>query len=218
VLDTETTGLDPAAGHRVIEIGCVELENHIATDRSLQVYLDPERDIPEDSFRIHGISGEFLAGKPKFAEIADEFLAFIAEDTLVIHNAEFDLKFLNAELARCGLPPIPASRAIDTVALARQRFPGAQANLNALCRRFEIDLSDRGLHGALVDCQLLAAVYLELRGGRQPDFALESSGAKRQTERVGRAARPARPHLPSEEEQQAHAAMLQRLNDPIWRS
>lgn len=218
VLDTETTGLDPAAGHRVIEIGCVELENQIATERSLQLYLNPDRDIPEESFRVHGISAEFLADKPRFPEVAKAFLEFIGEDTLVIHNAEFDIKFLNAELARCDLAPIPLDRAVDTVKLARQRFPGAQASLDALCRRFEIDLSARELHGALLDCRLLAEVYLELRGGRQPDFTLEAIAARKAEATRDRVARPPRPHFASEDEQRAHQAMLERLKDPVWRA
>ncbi|MFC4352346.1 DNA polymerase III subunit epsilon [Fodinicurvata halophila] len=221
VLDTETTGLDPEAGHRIIEIGCVELENHVPTTRNLQLYLNPDRDIPEDSFRVHGLSFEFLADKPRFSDVAQQFLEFIAEAPLVIHNADFDLKFLNAELARSGLPPIPADRAIDTVKIARQRFPGAQASLDALCRRFEIDLSERSLHGALLDCQLLAAVYLELRGGRQPGLILaEEKGQEASTSelRADRPPRPPRPHSPSQAEQEAHARMLEKLKDPLWSS
>lgn len=219
VLDTETTGLDPEAGHRIIEIGCVELENHVPTSRNLQLYLNPDRDIPEDSFRVHGLSSEFLADKPRFSDVAHQFLEFIAEAPLVIHNAEFDLKFLNAELARSGLPPIPAERAIDTVRIARQRFPGAQASLDALCRRFEIDLSERSLHGALLDCQLLAAVYLELRGGRQPGLILAEEKGRESSSRELRAdrpPRPPRPHNPSRAEQEAHARMLEKLKDPLW--
>lgn len=219
VLDTETTGLDPEAGHRIIEIGCVELENHVPTTRNLQLYLNPDRDIPEDSFRVHGLSSEFLADKPRFSDVAHRFLEFIAEAPLVIHNADFDLKFLNAELARSNLPPIPADRAIDTVRIARQRFPGAQASLDALCRRFEIDLSERSLHGALLDCQLLAAVYLELRGGRQPGLILaEEKGRETSARelRADRPPRPPRPHSPSRAEQEAHARMLEKLKDPLW--
>lgn len=219
VLDTETTGLDPAAGHRIIEIGCVELENHVPTSRSLQLYLNPERDIPEESFKVHGLSSEFLSDKPRFAEVVQQFLDFVADAPLVIHNAEFDLKFLNAELARNGLPSLPAERAVDTVKIARQRFPGAQASLDALCRRFEIDLSGRSLHGALLDCQLLAAVYLELRGGRQPGLILAEEKGKDSAAtalRTERPSRPARPHSPSQEERDAHARMREKLKDPIW--
>lgn len=219
VLDTETTGLDPDAGHRVIEIGCVELENHVPTNNHLQLYLNPERDIPEESFKVHGLSLDFLSDKPLFGDVAERFLDFIADAPLVIHNAEFDLKFLNAELARSGHSPIPTDRAIDTVQIARRRFPGAQANLDALCRRFEIDLSERSLHGALLDCQLLAAVYLELMGGRQPGLVLAEDKAARSsadTLKATRQHRMPRPHAASPAEEEAHARMLEKLKDPIW--
>lgn len=218
VLDTETTGLDPAAGHRVIEIGCVELHNHVATDRSLQHYINPERDVPEDSVRIHGITADFLADKPRFSEIAPAFLDFIGNDRLVIHNAEFDLRFLNAELERIDLPRIDSARAVDTVKIARKRFPGAQASLDALCRRFGIDLSARSFHGALLDCHLLAAVYLELRGGRQPGFDLAAEAKARAGSDVARERqrREPRPHAASEAELAQHREMLEKLKDPIW--
>lgn len=220
VLDTETTGLDPEAGHRVVEIGCVELVNHVPTGQHRQFYINPERDMPEEAFKVHGLSAEFLADKPCFAEVAKDFLAFVREDILVIHNAEFDLKFLNAELVRLGFPPIPAERAVDTVGLARRRFPGAQASLDALCRRFEIDLSARSLHGALLDCQLLASVYLELRGGRQPGLTLDTVGAAATAAvaAVKRQFREPRPHQPSEAELEAHARMLAMLKEPIWQT
>lgn len=218
VLDTETTGLDPAAGHRVVEIGCVELENHVATGRHLQLFVNPERDMPEEAFKVHGLSAEFLADKPRFAEVAEEFLAFVRDDVLVIHNAEFDIKFLNAELGRLGHPPIPLERAVDTVKLARRRFPGAQASLDALCRRFEIDLSARSLHGALLDCQLLAEVYLELRGGRQPGFVLDAAATAAAAAAAAspRRYREPRAHAPDEAELQAHARMLEKLKEPVW--
>lgn len=218
VLDTETTGLDPAAGHRVIEIGCVELHNHVPTGRSLQHYLNPERDVPQDSVRIHGITADFLADKPRFSEIAPGFLDFIGNDRLVIHNAAFDLSFLNAELERIGLPAIDPARAVDTVKIARKRFPGAQASLDALCRRFEIDLSARSFHGALLDCHLLAEVYLELRGGRQPGFDLDADGKARTTAGAAseRERREPRPHAASEAELARHREMLEKLKDPIW--
>ena len=219
VLDTETTGLDPGAGHRVVEIGCVELLNHVATGRHFQSYVNPERDMPEEARAIHGLSAEFLSDHPVFADIADGFLEFIGDARLVIHNAQFDLKFLNAELAKLERPVLDPQRAVDTVALARQRFPGAQVNLDALCRRFEIDASERTFHGALLDCQLLAEVYLELRGGRQPGFDLGKSGrgGRGVMDTRQRSARPPRPHAPSAEEAAAHDALLATIKDPIWR-
>ena len=219
VLDTETTGLDPGAGHRVVEIGALELVNHIATGERRQYYLNPERPMPEEAFRIHGLSDSFLADKPRFIEVAEDFLAFLQDSTLVIHNASFDIGFLNAELERVGRQALAPTGVVDTVQLARQRFPGAQASLDALCRRFEIDNSARELHGALLDCELLAEVYLELRGGRQP--GLELSGkrkrAQSQTAPQVRKARAARAHQASEAELAAHAAMLERIADPLWK-
>jgi DNA polymerase-3 subunit epsilon len=175
VLDTETTGLEPAEGHRIVEIGAVELLNHMPTGRTFHKYINPQRAMPEEAFRIHGLSDDFLRNKPIFAEVAAEFVAFIGDARLVIHNAAFDMKFINAELSWLDLVPIPVERSVDTVAIARRRFPGAQASLDALCRRFGIDNSGRTLHGALLDSELLAEVYLELIGGRQPDFALAVS-------------------------------------------
>jgi DNA polymerase III subunit epsilon len=176
VLDTETTGFEPAEGHRIVEIGAVELLNHLPTGRTHHVYLDPERTMPPEAFAVHGLGDDFLRGKPKFAAAATDFLAFIGEDArLVIHNAAFDMKFLNAELTRAGMPPIDSARAIDTVAIARRRFPGSPASLDALCRRFGVDNSAREKHGALLDSEILAEVYLELIGGRQPDFDLTAA-------------------------------------------
>jgi DNA polymerase-3 subunit epsilon len=218
VLDTETTGLDPNSGHRVVEIGCVELINHIPTGETYHQYINPERDMPDEAFAVHGLSEGFLSQHPVFADVAEAFLDFVADDKLVIHNAGFDVKFLNAELERLDRPAIPLARAIDTVQLARQRFPGAQASLDALCRRFEIDNSARDLHGALLDADLLALVYLELIGGRQPglELATEARRGRTQTRRAERPLRPARPHAPTADEEAAHAAMLARLSDPIW--
>ncbi len=217
VLDTETTGLDPAAGHRVVELACLELVNRVPSGRQFQKYINPERDMPEEAFKVHGLSRDFLAGQPEFHKVAEEFLAFIADTPLVIHNAEFDLKFLNAELARAGLAPLDKGRAVDTVALARRRFPGAQVNLDALCRRFEIDNSARSLHGALLDCELLAEVYLELSGGRQPGLDLsENRAAAEVAARAKRPPRAPRPHAASAEELEAHAALVGKLEDPIW--
>jgi DNA polymerase-3 subunit epsilon len=217
VLDTETTGLDPAQGHRIVEVGCVELVNHIASGREFQRYVNPERDMPTDAFAVHGLSEDFLRRQPTFADVAAELLEFIGDAPLVIHNAGFDLAFLNAEFARLGLAPLPAGRAIDTVRLARSRFPGAQASLDALCRRFGIDASARTRHGALLDAGLLADVYLELIGGRQPDLSLAvESGPDHAV--VERKARPPRPHAPNEAELAAHAAFVGRLKQPIWGS
>lgn len=219
VLDTETTGLDPAAGHRVVEIAGVELVNHVATGRTYQTYINPERAMPEEAFRIHGLSDDFLARHRVFADVVDELLAFLGEDRLVIHNADFDLRFLNHELDRLGHPQIPTTRAVDTVALARERFPGAQVNLDALCKRFEIDNSARDLHGALLDCQLLAEVYLELCGGREPGLALAQQRTGATEAPTGpRAPRAPRSHAPGDGELARHAAMLEKLTKPIWRA
>lgn len=216
VLDTETTGLDAHSGDRVVEIGCVELINHIPTGETFHTYLNPERSMPEGAFRIHGLSDEFLADKPLFASIARTFVDFIGEAPLVIHNAEFDVKFLNAELARLDIAPIPMSRTIDTVKMARQRFPGAQANLDALCRRFGIDNSKRDKHGALLDAELLAAVYLELLGGRQAGLMLGVEVSVTTLE-IRRVARPPRPHAASEAELAAHRAFLDRfVKNALW--
>lgn len=225
VLDTETTGLDPGTGDRVVEIACVELHNHIPTGETYQQYINPQRDMPEGAFRIHGLSAEFLAEYPVFAEIAEAFLEFIGGDPLVIHNAEFDIRFLNAELARLDRPGVPMSQTIDTVHMARRKFPGAQANLDALCRRFDIDLSprDKG-HAALVDTGLLAKVYLELIGGSQPGLELASDTGRGQTGADGTAGGPGRPsqvheprpHAPSNDELAAHATLLEKINDPVW--
>ncbi len=220
VLDTETTGLDPAAGHRIVEVGCVEIIGLVPSGEDFRRYVNPERDMPAEAEAIHGLSGDFLAGQPLFAEIADEFLDFIGDAPLVIHNAGFDMKFLNAELTRIGRPALDPARAVDTAAMARRRYPGSQASLDALCRRYEIDTSARGFHGALLDCQLLAEVYMELRGGRQPGFNLAKATAGGHADK-GRAdarpQRPKRPHAPSEEERRAHEALLSRLEDPVWR-
>ena len=220
VLDTETTGLDPKSGDRLVEIGCVELDNHLPTGRTYHQYVNPERDMPEEAFRVHGLSEAFLAKHPVFADIADAFLEFIGDAVLVIHNASFDLGFINAELQRLGRASVESRRAIDTVQIARGKYPGAQASLDALCRRFEIDLSARTKHGALLDAELLADVYLELVGGRQPVFELASQRRRSASQTVGtreKPARPVRPHAPSEAESIAHQAFLEKITDPIWR-
>ena len=221
VLDTETTGFDATGGDRIVEVGCVELVNHVASGKTFQSYVNPERDMPEGAFQVHGLSSQFLADKPKFAAVVEDLLTFLGDDKLVIHNASFDLGFLNAEFDRLGRPALPPERAIDTVALARRKYPGAPASLDALCRRFEIDNSERTKHGALLDAELLAEVYLELIGGRQPGLVLRASqagevgeGDQTQTH----TARTPRPHAPSGEEKAAHAAFIDTLEDPIWKS
>jgi DNA polymerase-3 subunit epsilon len=217
VLDTETTGLDPSKGDRVVEIGCVETMHHIATGESFHVYINPERDMPVEAFNVHGLSEEFLSDKPVFAEILGDFMTFIGDSPLVIHNAEFDMKFLNSELKKLGRPMLDRDRAIDTVAMARRKFPGAQANLDALCRRFEIDLSRRDKHGALLDAELLADVYLQLCGGLQPGLELAGNEAKSDSPVViQRQAREARAHAPSPEELAAHALLVELLKEPVW--
>ncbi len=217
VIDTETTGLDPNDGHRIVEIACVELMHHVPTGRKFHCYLNPGRDMPEDALAVHGLTAEFLASQPAFEAIADEFATFIADDRLVIHNAEFDLAFINAELARLGRPAL-ACALVDTLAVARRRFPGAPASLDALCRRFAIDLTAREKHGADIDCGLLAAVYVELLGGRQPglDFAAAAVGGTEIVLPQDRPPRPARPHAASIEELAAHQAMLAAIKMPLW--
>ena len=226
VLDTETTGLDPAEGHRIVEIGAVELINTLPTARVFHRYIDPERPMPPEAEAVHGLGDAFLRGKPLFAEIAAEFIDFVADARLVIHNAAFDMRFLNAELGRAGFSPFAEDRALETLLLARQRFPGSPASLDALCRRFGIDLARRGKHGALVDCELLAEVYLELIGGRQPDFGLSASAGTKTAhsalpDQTFEAPLPRRPRtLPprlSEAEREAHLVFVETLGpDAIW--
>lgn len=228
VLDTETTGLNPKDGHRIVEIGCIELNFHVPTGNELHLYINPDRDMPDEAFQIHGISEAFLQDKPHFEEVVDEFLDFIGDDpALVIHNAPFDAKFLNAELAMTGRPAIPKPRLIDTLEIARKRYPGGSNSLDALCRRFDVDLSVREKHGAVVDCRLLAEVYLELIGGKQPGFALAadaggaSAAAGARTDLaaptpVARTPRAPRPHNATPAELAAHASFLKKLKDPLW--
>ncbi|MEX0283843.1 MAG: DNA polymerase III subunit epsilon [Paracoccaceae bacterium] len=223
VLDTETTGFDPESGDRIVEIGGVELHNHVVTGRTYHQYINPERDMPEEAFQVHGLSEEFLSDKPKFAEIGQAFLDFVGDAKLVIHNASFDMKFLNAELGWMGLRQLPMDQAIDTLAIARRRFPGSPASLDALCRRFGIDNSARTLHGALLDSEILADVYLELIGGRQPDLEL-SRDPVGQTTQAGEIWKP-RPRsepLPSRltaDEQDAHAGFVAKLGEnALWRT
>jgi DNA polymerase-3 subunit epsilon len=222
ILDTETTGLDPETGHRIVEVACLELLNHIPTGRHFQAYFNPERDMPREAEEVHGLTAAFLADKPKFAEVVERLLEFIGDAALVIHNAEFDLKFLNAELRRAELPPL-GHRVVDTLMIARRKFPGAQASLDALCRRFAIDNSARSKHGALLDTELLAEVYLELVGGRQAgldlagfELAEAAAGIAVTVPGTAAVARPPRPHTPTPEEEAAHAALLAKLKQPIW--
>jgi len=217
VFDTETTGLDPESGHRVVEIGCLELFNHLPTGRSFQRYINPERDMPAGAFEVHGLSAEFLAAHPVFSNVVDDFLAFIGDARLVIHNAAFDLKFMNAELKRANRALLDVARAVDTVEMARRKFPGAPASLDALCKRFNIDNSQRTKHGALLDAELLAEVYLELVGGRQATLGLAGAELVAEADEiVSRVHRPPRPHAPTAEEQAAHQALLAKIKDPIW--
>ncbi len=216
VLDTETTGLDPDQGHRLVEIAAVELIDHLPSGQSFHRYLNPERGMPEEAFRVHGLSAEFLRDYPLFGEVADELVAFLGDSRLVIHNAVFDLRFLNAELTAHGREPLGPGRAIDTLQLAQRRFPGAPNNLDALCRRFSVDNSARTRHGALLDCELLAEVYLHLLGGRQIGLGLAMPGQHRAAATVVRPVRPPRPHAPSAEELAVHAAFVAKLDDPIW--
>ncbi len=215
VLDTETTGLEPDQGHRVVELAAVELLNHLPTGRLFHCYVNPERDMPEEAFRVHGLSAEFLGEHPVFAEVVDEFLEFIGDGRLVIHNAGFDIRFLNAELARCGRAGFTIDRAVDTLLLAQRRFPGQANSLDALCKRFSVDNAARTLHGALLDCQLLADVYLHLMGGRQADLGLVLPTV-RLAAAASRTPRPPRPHAPSAEELAAHAAFIAGIETPIW--
>ncbi|MCC9621207.1 DNA polymerase III subunit epsilon [Thalassospira sp. MA62] len=227
VLDTETTGLDPYADHRLVEIGCIELVNHMPTGRQYHQYINPQRPMPKEAFDVHGLGDEFLKDQPVFAEVADDFLEFIGEDSiLVIHNAAFDMKFLNAELEWLNKPKIAMDRALDTVQMARKKYPGSPVSLDALCRRYKIDNSNRTLHGALLDSDLLAQVYLELLGGRQHGLLLDPNatgaddqddGATRRTLGPKSNRLEPRPHIISDEELAAHKAYLEsKVTDAIW--
>ncbi len=218
VLDTETTGLDPKSGHRIVEIGCIELINHVPTEKTYWQYINPERDMPEAAFAIHGLTNKFLSDKPRFGEIVETFLHFIDHAPLIIHNAEFDINFINAELERIKRVPLDLGRTIDTVHLARKKFPGATVNLDALCKRFHIDNTDRTQHGALKDAYLLSEVYLELIGGRQPDLDLtneQNKTIKRETSQLQNTYLP-RAHSASKEELAEHKRFLETISDSIW--
>lgn len=220
VFDTETTGLDPKSGHRLVEVGCIELMNHIPTGLTFQRYINPERDMPEEAFRVHGLSADFLAKHKTFDAHAQALLDFIGDSPLVIHNADFDMNFLNHELTAIGLPIVPRNQAIDTLLMARRKFPGAPASLDALCKRFNIDLSGRNLHGALLDAQLLAAVYIELIGGRQAGLELAVSKAAATNAVAGTAAastrREPRPDAVSAEELLKHEEFLKKIKGALW--
>ncbi len=218
VLDTETTGLDPLKGDRVIEIAAIELANLMPTGRTFHVLLDPERDVPEESTRVHGFTAEMLRGKPKFAEKAEEFLGFLGDAPIVAHNAPFDFGFLDAELVRAKRGPLDRARMVDSLALAKKRFLGMPNSLDALCRRFGIDNSMRTSHNALLDVQLLAQVYLELMGGRQPGLTLATTVAAPAAAALGGGTRrrTPRPIEPGEAELAAHAAFVAKLKDPVW--
>ncbi|MBE9605391.1 DNA polymerase III subunit epsilon [Acetobacteraceae bacterium H6797] len=223
VFDTETTGLEPFKGDRVIEIAAIELVNLMPTGEKYHVLIDPERDIPEEATRVHGMTREMLAGKPKFAEVIKGFLDFIGNDPLIAHNAPFDFGFMDAEFDRCGVPRLPRSRMIDTLELAKKRFPGLPNSLDALCRRFGIDNSMRTSHNALLDVLLLGQVYLELMGGRQPGLMLAanagggaSNGPVIATVQGLTRPRTPRPIVPSAAELEAHAAFLKKIKEPLW--
>ena len=223
IFDTETTGLDPQSGDRLVEIGCVEMVNRVTTGRTFHAYFNPDRDMPVAAEAVHGLSAAFLSDKPRFVEKAGEFLEFIGDSPMVAHNAGFDFGFINAELAMCGLEPVCRSRMVDTVAMARVRHPGAKNSLDALCTRYGIDRSHRTKHGALLDAELLAQVYVELTGGRQIGLELAANQTEVLVETVAvvrreRPFRPARPHSASAEELAAHEQFLAKLNAPLWLS
>jgi DNA polymerase-3 subunit epsilon len=221
IFDTETTGLDPQSGDRMVEIGCIEMVNRVPTGSVYHAYFNPERDMPAAAEAVHGLSIAFLSDKPKFAEKAGELLEFLGDSPLVAHNAGFDFGFLNAELAKLSMEPVCRSRMIDTVALARVRHPGAKLSLDALCTRYGIDRSHRTMHGALLDAELLAQVYVELTGGRQIGLELAANPIDTLVTTVAtvvreRIFRPARPHTASEAELAAHAAFLETVKSPLW--
>ena len=221
VFDTETTGLNPAGGDRIVEIGCIEIFNRVETGRHFHAYFNPERSMPADAEAVHGLTSIFLSDKPSFTELADDLLEFLEDSPLIAHNASFDFGFLNFELERCGLPHVSMSRMIDTLTLARTRHPGAKHSLDALCMRFGIDRSHRVKHGALLDAQLLAQVYVELTGGRQIGLGLVADtdqlrvDASAGTVKV-RQPRLARPHHAHAEELERHRAFIAKLINPLW--
>ncbi len=221
VLDTETTGLDPASGDRVIEVAAIELYNFMPTGQQFHVLIDPERDIPEEATRVHGFTAEMLRGKPLFAAIADELLAFLGEAEIIAHNAPFDFGFLDAELTRAGRPKLDRARMVDSLEIAKRRYPGLPNSLDALCRRLGVDNSMRTSHNALLDVKLLAEVYLQLMGGKQPGLDLAASPIRRAGPALeaenAPIARTPRPIVPSAAELEAHAAFVaKKLKEPLW--
>jgi DNA polymerase-3 subunit epsilon len=216
VLDTETTGLSARDGDRVVEIGCVELINLVPTGEFYQTYVNPQRDMPIAAFKVHGLSVEFLQDHPTFSEVVDRFMDFVSDSQLVIHNAQFDRGFLNAELERLGKPELK-NNFVDTVSMARKKFPGTHANLDALCRRFGVDNAAREKHGALLDAELLSEVYIELSGGRQPGLHLNIDDTKVVSTHGSSRLRPARKFVPEEGELVAHEMFLDTIKKPIWR-
>jgi DNA polymerase III subunit epsilon len=222
IFDTETTGLDPKGGDRLVEIGCIEMVNRVPTGNTFHAYFNPDRDMPAAAEAVHGLSISFLSDKPRFHERVAELLEFLGEETkLVAHNAGFDFGFVNSELEMCGLPPLSRERMIDTVAMARMRHPGAKNSLDALCTRYGIDRSHRTRHGALLDAELLAQVYVELTGGRQIGLSLAAEAEISLVQTIDaprreRPFRPARPHQASEAERAAHAAFLETVKSPLW--
>ena len=223
VIDTETTGFDPETGDRLVEIGAVELMGHMPSGETYHQYINPQRSVPESAIQVHGLTDEFLKDKPLFKDVAQDFIAFIGDAKLVIHNAAFDMKFLNAELQWLGMPQLAYERAIDTLEIARKKFPGSPASLDALCRRFGIDNSARTLHGALLDSEILAEVYLELIGGRQPDLVLATNIGKARadgtTEDWKAVPRPTPlQSLVTNEEADAHSKFIEKLgDDAVWK-
>lgn len=215
IIDTETTGLDPNSGHRVIEIGCVELVNLVPTGNVFHQYINPDRDVPEDAVRIHGLTRDFLQDHPLFNEVVEEFLEFVEEAKLIAHNAEFDMRFINWELENAGLSRIPMSRTVDTLQIARSRFPGAANSLDALCKRLGVDNSNRTKHGALLDAEILAEVYLELMGGKQAGLELVQE-KKTVAKIIEQKERAPRSFPPSQEELEAHKKFISKLKEPIW--
>ncbi|HEX4849060.1 MAG TPA: DNA polymerase III subunit epsilon [Novosphingobium sp.] len=223
IFDTETTGLDPKTGDRLVEIGCIEMINRVPTGNTFHAYFNPDRDMPAAAEAVHGLSIAFLSDKPRFHERAAELIEFLGDSMLVAHNAGFDFGFVNAELEMCGMEPLSRERMIDTVAMARVRHPGAKNSLDALCTRYGIDRSHRTKHGALLDAELLAQVYVELTGGRQIGLELAGSRSEElvvtvETVRRERVFRPARDHRPSEAELAAHREFLETVKDPLWNS
>ncbi|MDD2704220.1 MAG: DNA polymerase III subunit epsilon [Acidocella sp.] len=216
LFDTETTGFEPLTGDRVIEIAAIELINDLPTGEQFHTLLDPERDIPSDSTKVHGITSAHVEGKPKFADVADKMLEFFGDSPLVAHNAPFDFAFIDHELERIGKPKLDRSRMIDTLVLAKARFPGMPNSLDALCRRFEIDLAARATHNALLDCKLLADVYVELTGGRQRGLVLETEQGLAFAQYDPPAQRTPRPIAVSAEAEAEHAAFISKLKEPVW--